>query len=70
LYYYIIFASDFIMGSKDLANTHPNNNSKGGRKCRVSGRKGGNGLIRKYGIDMKRQIFREKAKEMGWSKYS
>jgi len=36
----------------------------------MSGRKGGMGLIRKYGIDMKRQAFRENAKAMGWEKYS
>merc|ERR1712096_422106 len=30
-------------------------------KCRVSGRAGGMGLIRKYGILMKRQDFRERA---------
>lgn len=58
------------MGAKELANTHPNQHSKGGRRCRVSGRKGGAGLIRKYGIDMKRQIFRERASDMGWTKYS
>jgi small subunit ribosomal protein S29e len=28
------------------------------------------GLIRKYGINMKRQVFREFAKDMGWEKYS
>jgi small subunit ribosomal protein S29e len=28
------------------------------------------GLIRKYGIDMKRQSFRERALDMGWEKYS
>ena len=28
------------------------------------------GLIRKYGINMKRQQFRLKAKEMGWQKYN
>ena len=57
------------MGSKDLTNTHPKP-GKGGRACRVTGRKGGMGLIRKYGIDMKRQVFRLKAKEMGWTKYN
>jgi small subunit ribosomal protein S29e len=36
----------------------------------MTGRKGGMGLVRKYGIDMKRQAFREKALEMGWEKYS
>eukprot|EP00616_Rhizochromulina_sp_CCMP1243_P011806 CAMPEP_0118966768 /NCGR_PEP_ID=MMETSP1173-20130426/4216_1 /TAXON_ID=1034831 /ORGANISM="Rhizochromulina marina cf, Strain CCMP1243" /LENGTH=58 /DNA_ID=CAMNT_0006915617 /DNA_START=73 /DNA_END=249 /DNA_ORIENTATION=+ len=58
------------MGAKDLANTHPKDHSKGGRKCRVTGRKGGMGLIRKYGLNMKRQVFRLKAKEMGWVKYN
>eukprot|EP00613_Pedinella_sp_CCMP2098_P005071 CAMPEP_0171593514 /NCGR_PEP_ID=MMETSP0990-20121206/159_1 /TAXON_ID=483369 /ORGANISM="non described non described, Strain CCMP2098" /LENGTH=58 /DNA_ID=CAMNT_0012154067 /DNA_START=167 /DNA_END=343 /DNA_ORIENTATION=+ len=58
------------MGSKDICNTHPNHHAKAGRRCRVAGRKGGNGLIRKYGIDMKRQNFRERALDMGWTKYS
>eukprot|EP00618_Florenciella_parvula_P023025 CAMPEP_0119522692 /NCGR_PEP_ID=MMETSP1344-20130328/37933_1 /TAXON_ID=236787 /ORGANISM="Florenciella parvula, Strain CCMP2471" /LENGTH=58 /DNA_ID=CAMNT_0007560741 /DNA_START=49 /DNA_END=225 /DNA_ORIENTATION=+ len=58
------------MGAKDLANTHPKGMSKSGRACRVTGRKGGMGLIRKYGINMKRQQFRLKAKEMGWVKYN
>jgi small subunit ribosomal protein S29e len=58
------------MGSKDICNTHPNHNAKAGRRCRVSGRKGCMGLIRKYGIDMKRQVFRERASDMGWTKYS
>jgi len=44
--------------------------SKGSRVCRVSGRRGGYGLIRKYGIDMKRQVFRLRALDMGWVKYS
>eukprot|EP00747_Dinoflagellata_sp_TGD_P211273 gnl/TRDRNA2_/TRDRNA2_84498_c0_seq4.p1 gnl/TRDRNA2_/TRDRNA2_84498_c0~~gnl/TRDRNA2_/TRDRNA2_84498_c0_seq4.p1 ORF type:complete len:167 (-),score=46.43 gnl/TRDRNA2_/TRDRNA2_84498_c0_seq4:126-551(-) len=43
--------------------------SCGNRESRVSHRKGGMGLIRKYGILMKRQEFREKASEMGWCKY-
>ena len=50
--------------------SHPKGYGKGSRQCRVTGRKGGNGLIRKYGIDMKRQAFRERAKDMGWEKYS
>jgi small subunit ribosomal protein S29e len=28
------------------------------------------GLIRKYGINMKRQVFRERAIDMGWVKYN
>jgi len=43
--------------------------SKGNRTSRMSGRLGGNGLIRKYGIMMKRQEFREKAPEIGFVKY-
>eukprot|EP00405_Crypthecodinium_cohnii_P000175 CAMPEP_0194766830 /NCGR_PEP_ID=MMETSP0323_2-20130528/33366_1 /TAXON_ID=2866 ORGANISM="Crypthecodinium cohnii, Strain Seligo" /NCGR_SAMPLE_ID=MMETSP0323_2 /ASSEMBLY_ACC=CAM_ASM_000346 /LENGTH=169 /DNA_ID=CAMNT_0039698101 /DNA_START=22 /DNA_END=531 /DNA_ORIENTATION=+ len=43
--------------------------SKGQRVSRVSGRPGGMGLIRKYGILMKRQEFREKAEEIGFVKY-
>ena len=50
--------------------THPKNYGKGARPCRVTGRMGGHGLIRKYGINMKRQTFRERALEMGWMKYS
>merc|ERR1719468_1185772 len=43
--------------------------SKGHRVSRMSGRLGGMGLIRKYGILMKRQEFREKAEEIGFRKY-
>eukprot|EP00928_Gymnodinium_smaydae_P074882 TRINITY_DN578_c0_g1_i11.p1 TRINITY_DN578_c0_g1~~TRINITY_DN578_c0_g1_i11.p1 ORF type:complete len:165 (-),score=37.83 TRINITY_DN578_c0_g1_i11:72-494(-) len=43
--------------------------SKGDRISRMSGRHGGMGLIRKYGILMKRQEFREKAEEIGFVKY-
>jgi small subunit ribosomal protein S29e len=50
--------------------THPKNYGKGSRQCRVTGRKGGMGLIRKYGINMKRQCFRERANDIGFIKYS
>merc|ERR1719394_1330468 len=43
--------------------------SKGNRTSRMSGRLGGMALIRKYGILMKRQEFREKAPEIGFIKY-
>merc|ERR1719231_371375 len=43
--------------------------SKALRSSRMSGRPGGMGLIRKYGILMKRQEFREKAEEIGFVKY-
>ena len=57
------------MGAKDLMNAHPKKFGKAARACRVSGRRGGHGLIRKYGINMKRQQFREKATDMGWKKF-
>lgn len=43
--------------------------SKGDRSSRMAGRLGGDGLLRKYGILMKRQEFREKAEEIGFRKY-
>merc|ERR1719219_1450899 len=43
--------------------------SKGLRTSRMSGRLGGMALIRKYGILMKRQEFREKAEQIGFVKY-
>merc|ERR1712226_1191724 len=43
--------------------------SKGKRISRISGRLGGMGLIRSYGILMKRQEFREKATQIGFVKY-
>jgi small subunit ribosomal protein S29e len=50
--------------------THPKGYGKGSRACVVTGRMGGMGLIRKYGINMKRQTFRERAIDMGWCKYN
>eukprot|EP00591_Stephanopyxis_turris_P000570 CAMPEP_0195506640 /NCGR_PEP_ID=MMETSP0794_2-20130614/225_1 /TAXON_ID=515487 /ORGANISM="Stephanopyxis turris, Strain CCMP 815" /LENGTH=62 /DNA_ID=CAMNT_0040633019 /DNA_START=138 /DNA_END=326 /DNA_ORIENTATION=- len=50
--------------------THPKNYGKGSRRCRVTGRPGGMGLVRKYGINMKRQAFRERAIDMGFMKYN
>jgi small subunit ribosomal protein S29e len=36
----------------------------------VNGEKKKSGLIRKYGLNMSRQAFREKATDMGWVKVS
>jgi len=47
--------------------SHPKGYGKGSRQCRVTGRLGGMGLIRKYGINMKRQVFRERAEEWTWA---
>ena len=43
--------------------------SKGLRGSRVSGRRGAMGIVRKYGILMKRQEFREMAEQIGFRKY-
>jgi small subunit ribosomal protein S29e len=53
-----------------LYHTHSRAYGKGGRQCRVTGREGGMGLIRKYGINMKRQCFRERANDIGFVKYN
>ena len=53
-----------------LYGTHPKGYGKGSRACRVTGRQGGMGLVRKYGINMKRQVFRERAYDMGFMKYN
>ena len=50
-----------------LWNSHPKNYGKGGRSCRVT--KNQHALIRKYGINMCRQAFRERAGEIGFVKY-
>ncbi|PWN39797.1 ribosomal protein S14 [Ceraceosorus guamensis] len=55
------------MAHKDVWFTHPRNNSKGGRQCRVCGNNGG--IIRKYGLDICRQCFREKADAIGFVKH-
>ena len=65
---FVIFPLD-LMGSLSLYNSHPKNYGKGGRTCRVTGRNQ-NGIIRKYGLNMGRQAFRERAVEMGWVKYN
>eukprot|EP00291_Cryptomonas_curvata_P018537 CAMPEP_0172158612 /NCGR_PEP_ID=MMETSP1050-20130122/4472_1 /TAXON_ID=233186 /ORGANISM="Cryptomonas curvata, Strain CCAP979/52" /LENGTH=74 /DNA_ID=CAMNT_0012828029 /DNA_START=17 /DNA_END=241 /DNA_ORIENTATION=- len=40
---------------------------KGTRECRCSGNQ--HGIVRKYGLNMTRRDFREKAETMGWKKY-
>ncbi|CAN3356200.1 small ribosomal subunit protein uS14A [Diutina catenulata] len=47
--------------------SHPRNYGKGSRQCRVCSSH--TGLIRKYGIDMCRQCFRERASDIGFNKY-
>lgn len=47
--------------------SHPRNYGKGSRVCRVTGSH--RGLIRKYGLNMNRQSFREQAENIGFHKY-
>lgn len=46
--------------------SHPRKYGKGSRQCRITGSR--NALIRKYGINMSRQCFREKASDIGFVK--
>lgn len=55
------------MAHENVWFSHPRHYGKGSRKCRVCGTH--SGLIRKYGLDVCRQCFREKAKDIGFNKY-
>jgi small subunit ribosomal protein S29e len=50
------------------ANSSPRTYGKGSRQCRVCAHRAG--LIRKWGLDMCRQCFREKSKAMGFVKFN
>ncbi|KAI5365031.1 Putative ribosomal protein S14 [Septoria linicola] len=49
--------------------SRPRTYGKGSRGCRVTGDKKKSGVIRKYGLNMSRQAFREKAEDIGFHKY-
>ncbi|PSK39862.1 40S ribosomal protein S29 [Candidozyma pseudohaemuli] len=53
------------MAHENVWFSHPRHYGKGSRKCRVCGTH--SGLIRKYGLDVCRQCFREKAKDIGFN---
>ncbi|KAI8473111.1 MAG: 40S ribosomal protein S29-like protein [Monoraphidium minutum] len=55
------------MGFENVWNSHPKDYGKGGRTCRVCGN--GGGIIRKYGLNICRQCFRDYAKDIGFVKY-
>ncbi|BEI84952.1 hypothetical protein CcaverHIS002_0503530 [Cutaneotrichosporon cavernicola] len=48
--------------------SRPRNYGKGSRQCRVCAHRAG--LVRKWGLDMCRQCFREKSKAMGFVKFN
>ncbi|KAG1673107.1 hypothetical protein FOA52_013177 [Chlamydomonas sp. UWO 241] len=55
------------MGHDAVWNSHPKNYGPGSRVCRVCSN--GHAIIRKYGLNMCRQCFREKANDIGFIKY-
>ncbi|ODQ63963.1 ribosomal protein S14 [Nadsonia fulvescens var. elongata DSM 6958] len=55
------------MAHENVWFSHPRNYGKGSRQCRITNNR--NALIRKYGINLCRQSFREKAADIGFVKY-
>lgn len=55
------------MAHENIWFSHPRHYGKGGRKCRITNNQ--NAVIRKYGLNLCRQSFREKAADIGFSKY-
>lgn len=51
----------------NLMYSHPRKYGPGSRQCRVCSNK--HGIVRKYGINMCRQCFRERANDIGFKKY-
>ncbi|OBT56231.1 30S ribosomal protein S14p/S29e [Pseudogymnoascus sp. 24MN13] len=54
------------MSHETVWNSRPRTYGKGSRECRVCTHKAG--LIRKYGLNICRQCFREKAADIGFVK--
>ncbi|KAL2760517.1 hypothetical protein ACRALDRAFT_1027479 [Sodiomyces alcalophilus JCM 7366] len=54
------------MSHESVWNSRPRNYGKGSRACRVCKNK--SGLVRKYDLNLCRQCFREKAKDIGFNK--
>ncbi|KAH6987480.1 ribosomal protein S14 [Ilyonectria robusta] len=55
------------MSHESVWNSRPRSYGKGSRSCRVCKHKAG--LIRKYDLNLCRQCFREKAKDIGFNKF-
>lgn len=56
------------MAHENVWYSHPRTYGKGSRGCRVTGDKKKTGLIRKYGLNMSRQAFRENSSAIGFTK--
>ncbi|GHM88892.1 40S ribosomal protein S29 [Saccharomyces cerevisiae] len=55
------------MAHENVWFSHPRRYGKGSRQCRVCSSH--TGLIRKYGLNICRQCFREKANDIGFNKF-
>ncbi|CAA20057.1 40S ribosomal protein S29 [Schizosaccharomyces pombe] len=55
------------MAHENVWFSHPRKYGKGSRQCAHTGRR--LGLIRKYGLNISRQSFREYANDIGFVKY-
>ncbi|KAL6928788.1 40S ribosomal protein S29 [Hanseniaspora uvarum] len=55
------------MAHENVWYSHPRKFGKGSRQCRVCSSH--TGLIRKYGLNICRQCFRERANDIGFNKY-
>ncbi|KAK9763523.1 40S ribosomal protein S29 [Basidiobolus ranarum] len=55
------------MAHEAVWNSRPRNYGKGSRECRVCTHRAG--LIRKYGLNVCRQCFRQYAGDIGFAKY-
>ncbi|OMP82227.1 40S ribosomal protein S29 [Diplodia seriata] len=58
------------MSHETVYYSRPRTYGKGSRGCRVTGDKKKSGVIRKYGLNMSRQAFREQADAIGFKKVS
>ncbi|KAI0581040.1 RpsN Ribosomal protein S14 [Pyrenophora tritici-repentis] len=56
------------MSHESIWNSRPKNYGKASIGCVVTGDKKKSGIIRKYGLNMSRQAFREHAKDIGFVK--
>jgi len=59
--------NNYKMGHVNIWNSHSRKYGKGSRGCRICGHR--MGLIRKYGLSICRQCFRENAHLIGFKKF-
>ncbi|XP_061015790.1 small ribosomal subunit protein uS14-like [Dama dama] len=64
--FYLVATEKATWVTKQLYWSHPRKFGQGSRSCRVCSNR--HGLIRKYGLNMCRQCFRQYAKDIGFIK--